>query len=73
MGSENMEYYKFAKKVFLSIDNIHVMRDSLNKVIDALKDADVSPFPPNRDLLAKSNWLKHITGILDGSAITFDR
>ena len=69
MGSENMEYYRFAKKVFLSIDNIHVMRDSLNKVIDALKDADVSPFPPDRDALAKSNWLKHITGILDGSAI----
>lgn len=69
MGSENMDYYRFAKKVFLSIDNIHVMRDSLNKVIDALKDADISPFPPNRDALAKSNWLKHIAGILDGSAI----
>lgn len=68
-GSENMDYYKFAKKVFLSIDNIHVMRDSLNMVIDALKDADISPFPPNRELLAKSNWLKHISGILDGSAI----
>lgn len=69
MGSENMEYYKFAKKVFLNIDNIHVMRDSLDKVVSAIKDADVSPFPPNRELLAKSKWLKHISGILDGSAI----
>lgn len=69
MGSENMDYYRFAKKVFLNIDNIHVMRDSLEKVISAIKDADVSPFPPNRELLAKSKWLKHITGILDGSAI----
>ncbi|KAL2261501.1 hypothetical protein VTK26DRAFT_4037 [Humicola hyalothermophila] len=69
MGSENMEYYKFAKKVFLNIDNIHVMRDSLEKVISAIKDADVSPFPPNRELLAKSKWLKHISAILDGSAI----
>ncbi|KAK4156707.1 protein-tyrosine phosphatase-like protein [Chaetomidium leptoderma] len=69
MGSENMDYYKFAKKVFLNIDNIHVMRDSLDKVISAIKDADLSPFPPNRDLLAKSKWLKHIGGILDGSAI----
>jgi myotubularin-related protein 6/7/8 len=69
LGSENMDYYKFAKKVFLSIDNIHVMRESLNKVIDAIKDADVSPFPPNRELLAKSGWLKHITSILDGCAI----
>lgn len=68
-GSENMEYYKSAKKVFLSIDNIHVMRDSLNKVIDAIKDADISPFACNRELLAKSGWLKHITGILDGSQI----
>ncbi|KAK0711412.1 protein-tyrosine phosphatase-like protein [Lasiosphaeris hirsuta] len=69
MGSENMDYYRFAKKVFLNIDNIHVMRDSLDKVISALKDSDVSPFPPNREFLAKSKWLKHITGILDGSAI----
>ncbi|KAK4106226.1 phosphatases II [Parathielavia hyrcaniae] len=69
MGSENMDYYRFAKKVFLNIDNIHVMRDSLDKVVNAIKDADVSPFPPNRELLAKSKWLKHIGGILDGSAI----
>lgn len=69
MGSENMDYYRFAKKIFLNIDNIHVMRDSLDKVVSAIKDADVSPFPPNRDLLAKSKWLKHISGILDGSAI----
>lgn len=69
MGSENMEYYRFAKKVFLNIDNIHVMRDSLDKVISAIKDADISPFPPNKDLLVKSKWLKHIRGILDGSAI----
>lgn len=68
-GSENMDYYKFAKKAFLSIDNIHVMRDSLAKVVEAIKDADVSPFPPNRELLAKSGWLKHISGILDGSAL----
>jgi myotubularin-related protein 6/7/8 len=69
MGSENMEYYKFAKKVFLNIDNIHVMRDSLEKVVNAIKDADLSPLPPNRELLAKSKWLKHIGGILDGAAI----
>lgn len=69
MGSENMDYYKFAKKVFLNIDNIHVMRDSLDKVVAAIKDADVSPFPPNRELLAKSKWLKHISAILEGSAL----
>ncbi|CAK7208648.1 phosphatidylinositol-3-phosphatase ymr1 [Sporothrix bragantina] len=66
-GSENMDHYKSATKVFLSIDNIHVMRDSLNKVIEAVKDADISPLPPNQDLLAKSGWLRHIRGILTGS------
>jgi myotubularin-related protein 6/7/8 len=69
LGSENMDYYRFAAKAYLGIDNIHVMRDSLAKVIEAVKDADLTKLPPNRDLLAKSGWLKHITGLLDGSAL----
>lgn len=69
LGSENMDHYKFATKAYLGIDNIHVMRESLNKVIEAIKDSDITPLPPNRELLAKSNWLKHITGLLDGSGL----
>lgn len=69
MGSEPMDKYRFAEKIFLNIDNIHIMRSSLLKVVDALKDADISPLPPNRDLLQNSSWLKHIHDILDGSAI----
>ncbi|KAL9103441.1 MAG: hypothetical protein Q9163_001504 [Psora crenata] len=69
LGSENMDHYKFATKIYLGIDNIHVMRDSLSKVIDALKDSDVTPLAPNREMLAKSNWLKHIGGLLDGAGI----
>ncbi|KAF2101676.1 phosphatases II [Rhizodiscina lignyota] len=69
MGSENMDNYKFATKAFLGIDNIHVMRDSLNKVVDALKDGDITSFPPNRDQLTKSGWLKHITNLLDGAGL----
>lgn len=69
LGSENMDNYKCAAKAYLGIENIHVMRDSLAKVIDAIKDGDVSPLPPNRELLAKSGWLKHITGLLDGAAL----
>lgn len=68
-GSENMDHYNFAKKAYLNIDNIHVMRESLNTVIEAIKDGDISRLPPNRDLLQKSAWLKHITGVLDGSAL----
>jgi len=69
LGSENMDNYKFATKAYLGIDNIHVMRDSLQKVIDALKDSDLTPLGPNRELLHKSNWLKHIANMLDGVSL----
>ena len=69
LGSENMDHYRFATKIYLGIDNIHVMRDSLSKVIDTLKESDVTPLAPNREALAKSNWLKHIGGLLDGAGI----
>ena len=69
LGSENMDNYKFATKAYLGIDNIHVMRDSLNKVIEALKDSDVTPLGPNREQLARSGWLKHISGILEGACL----
>ncbi|KAL4881294.1 phosphatases II [Aspergillus karnatakaensis] len=69
LGSENMEHYKFATKAYLGIDNIHVMRDSLNKIIETLKDSDLTPLGPNREQLTKSGWLKHISGILEGSGL----
>lgn len=69
LGSENMDNYKFATKAYLGMDNIHVMRDSLNRVVDALKDSDVTPLGPGRDQLVKSGWLKHIAGILDGAGL----
>ena len=69
LGSENMDNYRFATKVYLGIDNIHVMRESLNKVIEALKESDLTPLAPNRDNLAKSGWLKHIGGMLDGAGL----
>ncbi|KAK9456608.1 protein-tyrosine phosphatase-like protein [Dipodascopsis uninucleata] len=72
-GTENMENYKFARKVYLGIDNIHVMRDSLNKVYEALKDSDITPLPPNRELLYKSNWLKHISTIMEGAVLMAQR
>ena len=67
LGSENMDNYKFATKAYLGIDNIHVMRDSLNRVIDALKESDVTPLGPSKEQLARSGWLTHISGILDGT------
>jgi len=69
MGSEDMEYYRCATKAYLGIDNIHVMRKSLLEVVEALKDSDITPLPPNREQLAKSGWLKHIANMLDGAAL----
>ncbi|KAF2757950.1 phosphatase [Pseudovirgaria hyperparasitica] len=68
-GSENMDFYKDATKAYLGIDNIHVMRRSLNKVISALKDTDMTPLGPNRETLAKSGWLDHISNLLDGVSL----
>ncbi|KAK9764084.1 phosphatidylinositol-3-phosphatase ymr1 [Basidiobolus ranarum] len=67
-GSENMENYKNCKKTYLGIENIHVMRDSLNKVIEAMQSTDPSGIV-NKIQLSKTNWLKHIGSILEGAAV----
>src|SRR5258708_6913501 len=82
-GTENMEYYKEGKKVYLGIDHIHTMRESLGKVVEALKEADQLLASINNDLnervtglavldrqaLRRSGWLRHITAILEGTLI----
>ena len=93
-GTENMLYYRNCKKEYLGIDNIHVMRSSLNGVFDgpsplpsrahlrlflqvptqtlfplaALADAD-STGTLDRAALRRTNWLSHLTNILDGVLI----
>ncbi|ORX65662.1 phosphatases II, partial [Linderina pennispora] len=66
-GSENMDHYKRCRKVYLGIDNIHVMRDALNKLVDSIQSDDGS----DRGVVAriqssKTNWLKHIENIMVG-------
>ncbi|KAF7975840.1 hypothetical protein HWV62_8405 [Athelia sp. TMB] len=82
-GTENMDHYKEGKKVYLGIDNIHTMRDSLAKVFDALKEADAMAASINNDLpgqghhlslldrqaLRRSGWLRHITNIMEGTVL----
>ncbi|GHJ88319.1 hypothetical protein NliqN6_4721 [Naganishia liquefaciens] len=69
-GTENMENYKGAKKAYLGIDNIHVMRDSLNRLVEAIRDAENSPSGSiDRYALRRSNWLKHISALMDGTLI----
>lgn len=69
LGSERMTHYPGAEKAYLGIDNIHVMRKSLEAVVDAMKETDLLSLPPNKDKLAKSNWIKHIANILDGVSL----
>ncbi|WVW81396.1 hypothetical protein I302_103388 [Kwoniella bestiolae CBS 10118] len=67
-GTENMENYKLGKKAYLGIDNIHVMRNSLKIIIEAIREAESKPSGIlDRTLLRRSNWLKHLSTILDGS------
>ena len=82
-GTENMDHYKDGKKVYLGIDHIHVMRESLAKVVEALREADnvamgvtgqladdtLGPGFLDRQALRRSGWLRHITAILEGSVL----
>ncbi len=69
-GTENMENYKGARKAYLGIDNIHVMRDSLHKVVEALREAEYLPSGMiDKHMLRRSNWLKHISAIIEGSVM----
>jgi hypothetical protein len=69
LGSEKMDYYPNAEKAYLGIDNIHVMRKSLNAVVEALKDYDYMSYAPPQKALMNSGWLKHIDNILKGTAL----
>jgi myotubularin-related protein 6/7/8 len=82
-GTENMDHYKECKKAYLGIDNIHTMRDSLNKVIEALGESEAlaasvsgdlpgtndAVVPVDRQALRRSGWLRHQVAILEGTLI----
>jgi myotubularin-related protein 6/7/8 len=82
-GTENMDHYKEARKAYLGIDNIHVMRDSLNKVVEAIREAESMSATVRDDLnaevkglmfldrqaLRRSGWLRHISAILEGALL----
>ncbi|KAH9989946.1 protein-tyrosine phosphatase-like protein [Russula vinacea] len=82
-GTENMDYYKDCKKAYLGIDNIHSMRDSLNKVVEVLSESEAlaasvsgdipgmsaSVIPVDRQALRRSGWLRHQAAILEGTLL----
>ncbi|KAG9508564.1 Myotubularin-related protein 7, partial [Fragariocoptes setiger] len=64
-GYENENFYTGAKFHFFAIENIHVMRASLNKLMDACDlKLSVSNFLAN---VEASHWLKHVKSLLETS------
>lgn len=64
-GYENEQYYSKAKFHFFAIENIHVMRASLNKLLDACDvKLSISYFLSN---IESSHWLKHVKSLLETS------
>ncbi|CAG8480679.1 5733_t:CDS:2 [Ambispora gerdemannii] len=68
-GTENMDNYKNCSKQYMGIDNIHVMRESLGKLVEVIQNADAQGLPIKKYHLDKSNWLKHISILLESSSI----
>lgn len=65
-GYENEAFYENTKFHFLGIENIHVMRNSLSKVVETCeqKNPTMASFLSG---LESSGWLRHIKSILDTS------
>ena len=65
-GYESEAFYPDTKFVFKGIENIHVMRDSLNKVLETieLKSDNMETFLQG---LGQSMWLKHVKAVLEAS------
>jgi myotubularin-related protein 6/7/8 len=56
-GTENMDYYKDCKKAYLGIDNIHSMRDSLDKVVEMLNESEALAASVLCDILRMSAFV----------------
>lgn len=66
-GTENTDNYAGTRLVFLGIENIHSVRDSMNKMLEQKKNADINGF--TELALDKTGWLRHVKSIIDGAAI----
>ncbi|EGF79489.1 hypothetical protein BATDEDRAFT_1949, partial [Batrachochytrium dendrobatidis JAM81] len=66
-GTESSENYKGCRISYLGIDNIHVVRDSFNKLFDGMSFVSPETTHISKSALDRSGWLKHIRNILDGT------
>uniref|UniRef100_A0AAV2ML69 Myotubularin phosphatase domain-containing protein n=1 Tax=Knipowitschia caucasica TaxID=637954 RepID=A0AAV2ML69_KNICA len=66
-GYENEDNYSNIKFQFMGIENIHVMRNSQQKMLEVceLRSPSMSDFLEG---LENSGWLKHIKAVLDAAA-----
>ncbi|TPX31852.1 hypothetical protein SmJEL517_g04911 [Synchytrium microbalum] len=63
-GTESTENYRGCRLELMNIENIHVIRDSMNKLIDVVSSSDGMV---SRDRLDRTNWLRHIRNLIDAS------
>ncbi|CAG8618276.1 23977_t:CDS:2, partial [Dentiscutata erythropus] len=68
-GTESVDNYKYCERRFMGIDNIHVMRESLGKMVEVIHTADSNCLPIKKQHLDKSGWLRHITTLLESALI----
>lgn len=66
-GYENEKYYTSCKLVFMNIENIHAMRDSLGATTCGSNEQFLM------STLENSKWLEHIRLILDGALLALDK
>ncbi|XP_072361699.1 phosphatidylinositol-3,5-bisphosphate 3-phosphatase MTMR8 isoform X2 [Scyliorhinus torazame] len=66
-GYENEDHYSNIRFQFIGIENIHVMRNSLQKLLEVceLKAPSMSEFLTG---LENSGWLRHIKTVMDAGA-----
>jgi myotubularin-related protein 6/7/8 len=61
-GTESTDDYPNCHIMFLGIDNIHAVRDSMTKMMDVLKSQNTS-----LSFLEKTGWMKLVRIILKGT------
>ncbi|TIB74302.1 hypothetical protein E3Q23_02726 [Wallemia mellicola] len=69
-GTENMDNYPGCQKVYLGIENIHVVRDAYTRVVDAVGFGNTPGGQVDRVAVGRSGYLKHIAVILSGTLLT---
>lgn len=70
-GTESLDNYKNCERKFMNIENIHVMRKSLGKFVEAIQSPDhgIDKF---YDLIDRSGWLKHIKYLMEANEIIIE-